>query len=212
VTPVGDIVIPLGDAVYPPGEKLSYDSDILEAFDTSNQYELLSEASITDDEDSIWIPDFVNKPSSRRTHRSENQSHNISSFSQKTSRISVVINRGLDTSSTIYKQPNQVLIGKGPSSSVQAEFYKQKDVSDCSTDNTVTGVFVSRFKPQMTAARLDQYVRLHFGVNVKSEKLRTRFNSYSSFYIRADRKLREVLLNSQAEHIWSRGLLVRPYS
>jgi hypothetical protein len=185
-----------------------HDSNVLEGFHSPNQYELLSEASITDVEDSSgWIPEFRNNAHSRR-HRPQYCS------SPKASKINVVIGMGQDSSSTAYKPLNQVkvIIGKGPISSVQAECFRQKESSDRDTNKIVTGVFVSRFKPQMTAAQVDRYVQLHFGENVKSEKLRTRFNTYSSFYIRADRKLRELFLNSQAEQIWSSGLLVKPFS
>ena len=107
---------------------------------------------------------------------------------------------------------NHVIIGKGPGSSVQVNPRRQKSQFVNKSERPVTGIFVSRFKPRMTSSQVDNYVRLHFGVNVRSEKLQTKYKSYSSFYIRADRKLRNVFLNPQAESIWSSGLLVKPYS
>ena len=173
-----------------------------------NRFEILSEASMTGDDDSLYVPDYSSR---KRIHRS-NDAH---CSTPKVSKIDVIIGHGQNKHSVIPKQSltNQFIIGKGPGTSVQAHSQRQKThVAKDSDIKPVTGIFVSRFKPHMTSSQVDNYVRLHFGVHVRSEKLQTRYKSYSSFYIRADRKLRELFLKAQAESIWSSGLLVKPYS
>ena len=105
----------------------------------------------------------------------------------------------------------EVRIGKGPTSSLQADTQARTHFPRNDTTKEVTGIFMTRFKPKITANQVDNYINLNFGVEVKSEKTRTRYDTYSSFYIRADRPLRDMFLNQQGVQIWSSGLLVKPY-
>ena len=67
---------------------------------------------------------------------------------------------------------------KGPTFSLQAETLARTHFPRKNTTTEVTGIFVIRFKPKITANQVDNYIQLHFGVEVKSEKLRTKYDTY----------------------------------
>jgi hypothetical protein len=77
------------------------------------------------------------------------------------------------------------------------------------TDNkSCTGVFITKFIPSTTSNQLESYVKSEMGVHVRAEKLQTKYDSYSSFYIRCSGQLRTSLLDGRN---WPTGSLVKPY-
>ena len=59
-----------------------------------------------------------------------------------------------------------------------------------------------------TANDVETYLRQETGMSVKAEKLPTRYNSYSSFYIGCRGPHRVMLLDGR---VWPMGSLVKPY-
>ena len=72
----------------------------------------------------------------------------------------------------------------------------------------ITGVFVSRHSPTTTVGQLRQHIKSELRCECQPQKLKARFNTYSSFFIPADRKLRSALLDSQ---MWPVGSLIKPF-
>ena len=75
-------------------------------------------------------------------------------------------------------------------------------------NRSVTGVFVTQLDPKTSPHRLSDFIRRETGISVRPEKLNTKYNSYGSFYIPADRVAREVLLNPA---LWPRGSKIKPF-
>jgi len=75
-------------------------------------------------------------------------------------------------------------------------------------NRTCTGVFVTRLLPQTTAKNVETYVRTETGLNIKAERLPTKYNTYSSFYIRCEDNIRSSLLD---RYLWPKGALAKPF-
>ena len=70
------------------------------------------------------------------------------------------------------------------------------------------GVFVSRLRPRTTVKDIESLLKDFVGRSLPVEKLRTKYDSYSSFYIACDRRMIKQLLNSNT---WPSGALVKVY-
>ena len=75
-------------------------------------------------------------------------------------------------------------------------------------NKTITGVFVTRLDSRTTSWQLESHIKQETGLLVKVEKLRTKYDSYTSFYIRCENRIREQLL---CPYIWPSGSMVKPY-
>jgi hypothetical protein len=69
-----------------------------------------------------------------------------------------------------------------------------------------TGLFVTRLQKRIKSEQLERQVYLASGYNFKAEKLETKHDSYSSFFVRADRSLRDALMDPD---IWPTDSMVR---
>ena len=99
-------------------------------------------------------------------------------------------------------EPGQVVFGKNK---------RRLPLSTPSTHNsphnrTCTGLFVTRLHAKTKEAELEKYIWLNSGYNIKAEQLQTRYNTYSSFGIRADKKLRDALMDPD---IWPPKSMVK---
>ena len=70
------------------------------------------------------------------------------------------------------------------------------------------GIFVTRVKPRTTIKDIQNLVKDETGIFVHVEKLKPKYDTYSSFYIPCTRKVIRELLK---ESIWPAGVLVRVY-
>ena len=70
-------------------------------------------------------------------------------------------------------------------------------------------IFVSRLDPEMTVAKAKEFVsHIVGGAGCVVEKLKTKYNTYASFYVSCDFGHRDVLLDAD---MWESGVLVRPF-
>ena len=77
-----------------------------------------------------------------------------------------------------------------------------------SMNRTCTGVFVTRLKPHTTSSNVEAFLRQELGLSVKAEKLQTRYNTYSSFYIACSGYNRAKLIDGT---VWPKGSLIKPF-
>ena len=70
----------------------------------------------------------------------------------------------------------------------------------------VTGLFVTWLDPQTTEKKLQACIKGETGEVLHPERLKTKYWDYSSFYIRADRTIQNILLNS---YLWPKGALIK---
>ena len=102
---------------------------------------------------------------------------------------------------------SQVVYGAGPGIGIKA--VKPKPNKDSFTGNRViTGAFITRLDPKTTETQIQTHVWKETGVVVRAEKLVTKYNGYSSFHIRGDKRLRDILISSD---LWPVGTLVKPF-
>lgn len=102
---------------------------------------------------------------------------------------------------------NQVVIGSGKTSMrLKSAPNHHNQVSTQSRQ--CTGIFVTRLDPNSTVAKVGIHIRNATGVFVKPEKLQTKYNTYASFYIRCDSKLRNSLMDAT---MWPSGTLVKQF-
>ena len=73
-------------------------------------------------------------------------------------------------------------------------------------DNDRCGLFITRLHANTSEAELNEYVRNITGCRVRTQKLKTKFNSYSSFYIPLARGSWGILLEAS---IWPQGVLIK---
>ena len=73
-------------------------------------------------------------------------------------------------------------------------------------DNDRCGLFITRFHANTSEAELNEYVRKIAGCRVRTQKLKTKFNTYSSFYIPLSRVSWCILLEAS---IWPQGVLIK---
>ena len=86
---------------------------------------------------------------------------------------------------------------------------KQRQTVSTDADNrTCTGIFITRLRPHTTANDVETYLKQETGMSVNAEKVPTRYNSYSSFYIGCRGPQRVMLLDGR---VWPMGSLVKPY-
>ena len=72
--------------------------------------------------------------------------------------------------------------------------------------STVTGVFISRLDPKTTEYQVRQLIKRETGLHLRAAKLDTRFDTYSSFHVRGDKKVQDTLMCAE---LWPKGTLVK---
>ncbi len=140
----------------------------------------------------------------------------LSTVVSRSARLSTTVNKSsrtrkeTDGSRDVSYSHDSVIIGKGHSSSLkvaQRDRNNNRPADDSARVNRqCTGLFVSRLSPRTTINNIQQHVRRETGLSIRAEKLDTRFGSYSSFFIRGDRRLRDQLMSA---HIWPEGTFIK---
>jgi hypothetical protein len=96
-----------------------------------------------------------------------------------------------------------VIHGHGPSAGLRAIPTRKPFVN-----RVCTGVFVTRLLPKTSADNIQNYVLRQTGLKLKSIKLCTKYETYSSFHIKCEKRVFSDLLNPE---IWPEGTLVKPF-
>ena len=101
----------------------------------------------------------------------------------------------------------KVVIGVNSNTRIKA--VQPRRNAPVSQENKVEkGLFLSRIRPKTTAREIYNLVQDETGISVQVEKLNTRYNTYSSFYIACDRSSVKHLLNKA---VWPAGALIKIY-
>lgn len=72
----------------------------------------------------------------------------------------------------------------------------------------VNGIFLTRVSPTTTAGAVENFVRRATGADVIVEKLKTKFEWYSSFHVKCPSEDTDKLLKAD---MWPEGMLVKPF-
>ena len=102
----------------------------------------------------------------------------------------------------------QVVFGSGHSNVLKAALKTTRQNNSNSNNRECIGVFLSRFAPKTTVKAIAQHISSETGLTVQPEKLITRYSSYSSFFIRANKQVRATLLYPD---LWPTRTLLKPY-
>ena len=71
-----------------------------------------------------------------------------------------------------------------------------------------TGIFVTNLHPRTTSQQLELFIKRETGLRVSAERLKTRYSTYSSFYLPGDQHVRSRLLDP---YLWPEDCKVKPY-
>ena len=107
------------------------------------------------------------------------------------------------------RKSNDVIYATGSTMDIKAAHGSnpRKD-SGPHRNRTVTGVFITRLNPRLTSRQIESFIKRETGLKVRPEKLETKFDSYSSFYIPGDGHIRSMLLDGS---LWPSGALLKPF-
>ena len=84
-----------------------------------------------------------------------------------------------------------IVVGKGENTGLKAASQPWHPQQKSAGSIQVTGVFLSRFDPKTTCKDVERHVVLHIWMSVTAQKLAVKYpDSYSSFYIRGDKRVR----------------------
>lgn len=127
----------------------------------------------------------------------------------------------LTTGRNTYRRPNQgrpqgygtkshqdVIIGKGQIRELAAADQSTVSTNKVSPQRRCVGVFVTRLKPSVTEKLVNLHIKRETSYVIKSEKLKTKFNNYCSFFIPCDGIVRNSILSAD---IWPLNTLLKPF-
>lgn len=100
---------------------------------------------------------------------------------------------------------NDVVKGNGSSDHIRAS---RRSDAKSSYSRRSTGLFVSRLAKATKPIHIEKHVQSETGLKVKCEALMTKYDSYTSFYVRVPYKDQSQLLISS---LWPKGVIVRPF-
>ena len=101
-----------------------------------------------------------------------------------------------------------VVFGTAPSNQLKAAAQGTHESKKQGGNRICSGVFVSQLDPRTTVKGLTANVKLHTGYVVKPEKLPQKYDTYSSFYIRCNKNMRNILLDAS---IWPINSWAKPF-
>jgi hypothetical protein len=102
---------------------------------------------------------------------------------------------------------NQTVIASGNFNGLHAvRKHEPKEVPN--PNRRVTGVFITRLHPRTTEKKIAQHVRQETNLKVTPQKLKTKYEHYSSFYIQCDNVERRMMMDP---NLWPQGTLLKPY-
>ena len=121
---------------------------------------------------------------------------------QQPTRMSRMMRTGADVHT---KDP--IVIGRGTAPGLRAAqrplpYNRDRPRGKC------TGIFTTNLHPMTTAQQMQSFIRRESGYSVTAEKLPTKYDSYSSFYIKCADNIRSHLLDP---HLWPEGCKIKPY-
>ena len=105
-------------------------------------------------------------------------------------------------------QKDNVMVGCGTAPGLQVARRGGFRNQNSGNNRQCTGIFVTNLHPKTTSQQLDTFIRRETGLKMVSEKLQTRFSTYSSFYIRSDQRNRSMLMDP---YLWPEDCKVKPY-
>jgi hypothetical protein len=105
------------------------------------------------------------------------------------------------------RNSNDMIIGRAKACGLKAVVHRRSN-QNSHVNQICTGLFITRINPRVTIRDLELHVLNTTGYRVKPEKLPTKYDSYSSFYVRCNQVLRNVLFDAS---IWPEGSMVKSY-
>ena len=108
------------------------------------------------------------------------------------------------------KQPkSEVVFGTGIATDIRAVRGRREQQSgEQRKARSVTGVFITRLDPRLSAIKLGSFIRRETGLTVRPQKLDTKYQTYSSYYIPSNGHMRQTLMDPS---LWPSGTLLKPF-
>lgn len=120
-----------------------------------------------------------------------------------------VSNRAHDRDLLTNRNVENTINGRGYAPGLRAVSRSNQHTYSSRAPNRIcTGLFVTRLLPNTTTKNVNDHVRKELALTVNAEKIPTKYDSYSSFYIRCNVDVRSALLDAE---LWPTGALIKPY-
>ena len=132
---------------------------------------------------------------SRRSRSATNSSNRGSSLNQS--------RRQLDSN---HRSPDAVIYGQAETVQIKAMDQKHRYSYSNQSNCVVSGIFVTRLNPHTTVKDIQKHIRQETGTLIKPEKLKTKYNTYASFYIPCEQSDRMKFLDKA---LWPKKSLVK---
>ena len=129
--------------------------------------------------------------SPRRRHRQQEQSRDD----------------GISGQYTPWHKDGKIIVGTGHSGGLKV-VQPRRQLDSERQSRRITDVFLSRLGPSTSCAQIATQVRRETGLNVNPKKIKSKYDSYSSFYIRAERRDTSILMDG---NIWPTGTLAKSF-
>jgi site-specific recombinase XerC len=99
-----------------------------------------------------------------------------------------------------------VVFGEAEGSEIKAvDRYRSNSTKN---NRAVTGIFVSRLNPRTSPRQMQRHLQQETGITLKPEQLKSKYNTYASFYVPCGQDVRRRLLDRA---LWPKGSLVKPF-
>ncbi len=115
-------------------------------------------------------------------------------------------NHGDQSSRPSSRDKPALVIGSCIQSRLKASLPKTRANDNRKPNRSCTGIFVTRLQPKCSTSQVATHIKDISGANTKPEKLQTKYDSYSSFYIRCNNQLRNSLMKPTS---WPSGVMVK---
>lgn len=123
------------------------------------------------------------------------------------SRVNYTLGKSYATATKNGSQQSQAtrgIVGNGANTTIHAATVTKTPPRN----RRCTGLFVTRLKPNTPAENLQRHVLKETGLKLLVVKLKTRYDTYSSFHVKCDKQVLSKLLNS---YMWPKGTFIKPF-
>ena len=148
------------------------------------------------------------KQKGKRHYRSQQRSHDDRCSDSTGYSTGYQNNRAKEDTASRSRKYGNGIIGRGQSIGLKAAKPARRQQKQ-KTNVQVTGVFITRLDPRTSSREVEHNVQKHTGLKIRAEKMRCKYpESYSSFYVRGDKKVRDMLIDAD---LWPQNTLVKPF-
>ncbi len=101
---------------------------------------------------------------------------------------------------------DSIIYGQGETIEIKAMGKTHRDKVTKQYNRVATGVFVTRLHPRTSPKQLQKHLQQEVAIRTNPEKLQTKYDTYASFYIPCEEKVRVTIMD---KNLWPKGSFVK---